>query len=79
MKKTWILFESRPAIHTDGEAWCYGRSALYVRPDRVWRRVHSAETAMEGIVWSEQTGRVTRRKIGKWFGRLPALPRDAFT
>ena len=33
---------------------------------------------MEGIVWSTRTGKVTRRKIGKWFGRNPRLPRRAF-
>lgn len=78
-KPSWCIFESRPAIYTPGEAWCFGRSARhYVKPHRKWERVHSTVVMMEGTVWSSRFGKVTRRKIGKWFGRIPPLPREAF-
>lgn len=75
---SWCEFEGRAGLYVPGEAWAFGFCMAYVERGfwrhkyfARWRRVHSAEVAMNGNVASEEA-------IAAEFGRLPALPAEAF-
>lgn len=60
-----LIFNGRPAVLRSAEAWRLDDGG-------VWQRIHPAEVFVEAEV-------VGADKLLRLFGRLPALPREAFS
>jgi hypothetical protein len=64
--KQYGAFESHPCVYDEGEGW-----VLFDREDG-WKKIHIAEI--------QQNARpMTKAQFEKDYGKLPALPKTAFS